>query len=57
MSRTQKGKKGCGFEFWKSRYSPHGDGPGRFIKDVTHKRERLKAKINLNKGTETNPKY
>jgi hypothetical protein len=34
----------AGKEYWKSRYSPGGEIPGKFIKEKTHRRERQKAK-------------
>jgi hypothetical protein len=44
MSRTKKGKKSPGFEYWSSRYAPGGDVPGRVTKKLTHKKERKTAK-------------
>ena len=45
MSRTKKGAKGPGCEFWKSRLD-HGkfEDPGPETKDLTHKKERRSAK-------------
>lgn len=45
MSRTYKGSKGPGYEYWKSRYSPGAiEDPGHFMKKLTHKRERQQSK-------------
>lgn len=45
MSRTRKGSKGPGYEYWGSRYSPGAiEDPGRFTKILTHRRERRRAK-------------
>ena len=49
MSRTKKGNKGSGYEYWKSRLKRHGDQPGKKTKVVTHQRERAIAKRNLKK--------
>jgi hypothetical protein len=50
MSRSYKGSKGPGYEYWGSRYSPGGERPGRFTKNLTHKYERRVAKENTNKA-------
>ena len=44
MSRTKKGSKGPGAEYWKSRLHRHGEAPGMVTKKLTHKAERRKAK-------------
>jgi hypothetical protein len=33
-----------GKEYWKSRLHPQGEIPGRFTKDLTHKKERKQNK-------------
>lgn len=41
MSRTIKGKKGCGYDFWSRRPPNSGvQGYGPFAKKVTHRKER-----------------
>lgn len=40
MSRTKKGGKGPGYEYWKSRLHPQGETPGRLTKRLTHRKER-----------------
>jgi len=40
MSRTRKGGKAPGSEYWKSRLHRHGESPGRVTKDLTHRKER-----------------
>ncbi len=42
MSRTNKGKKGAGYEYW-SRRSEHRE-PGRLSKMWTHREERRQGK-------------
>ena len=44
MSRTRKGSKGPGHEYWKSRYHRYGEVPGRITKVLTHRKERRQAK-------------
>ena len=39
MSRTRKGSKGSGYEYWSSRPGSHG-GVGKSFKVVTHRIER-----------------
>lgn len=40
MSRTTKGKKPPGFEYWKSRLHRGGEAPGPDTKKLTHRKER-----------------
>lgn len=48
MSRTKKGKKGPGHEYWSKRPGNKGGGiPGKEIKKRTHKLERLEEKLKL----------
>lgn len=49
MSRTKKGSKGVGYEFWSKRPCSNKSGclPGKFNKKRTHRVERQRAK----KGT------
>jgi hypothetical protein len=42
MSRTKKGSKGAGYEYWSKRPGP--TIPGKFAKTVTHKIERQQNK-------------
>lgn len=45
MSRTKKGSKGPGFEFWTARPgNRHGGGVGKYAKRITHKIERQQNK-------------
>ena len=46
MSRTQRGNKGPGYEYWSRRplARKFGCPPGRGVKRETHKLERLEAK-------------
>ena len=45
MSRTRKGKKAPGTEYWSRRpFNKHGQIPGPFAKKRTHKRERQDGK-------------
>lgn len=51
MSRTIKGKKGAGYDYWSRR--PHsGKGYGPDIKDASHRSERMKAKEETRKDLE-----
>lgn len=49
MSRSKKGGKSPGFEYWKSRLKRYGDQPGKDTKVLTHKVERRPAKTKLGK--------
>ena len=46
MSRSKKGKKSIGAEFWGKRpiARNHGATPGRITKTLTHRLERLEGK-------------
>lgn len=46
MSRTKKGQKGPGHEYWSKRplSSAHGAVPGRITKDITNGKERMAAR-------------
>ncbi len=46
MSRTKKGKRGVGDEYWGKRpvSNKHGAPPGRYTKTRTHRLERIEAK-------------
>jgi hypothetical protein len=49
MSRTAKGKKGPGYEYWSRRPSKMKfPPPGRATKTITHRLERADAKRKLN---------
>ncbi len=56
MSRTKKGKKGPGYEYWGKRpiSASHGAVPGRFTKTRTHKIERKQGKISVQKEMKKN---
>lgn len=49
MSRTIRGEKGLGFEYWKNRYGGYEELPGRITKKWTHRRERHIEKQELKK--------
>lgn len=44
MSRTNRGKKGAGHEYWSRRNHKDCTRPGRFSKTETHRKERRDAK-------------
>jgi hypothetical protein len=44
MSRTLKGSKGPGYEYWKSRLHRWGERPGRYTKVRTHRKERRQSR-------------
>lgn len=45
MSRTFKGKKGVGYEYWSRRpCNKNGGNPGKYTKKRTHKLERIENK-------------
>lgn len=45
MSRTKKGGKGCGFEFWTARpFNKCGGSLGAYAKKRTHRAERAEGK-------------
>jgi hypothetical protein len=44
MSRTLKGGKGPGYEYWKSRLHRWGERPGRYTKVRTHRKERRRTR-------------
>lgn len=48
MSRTKKGKKGVGYEYW-SRRSKYRE-PGRWSKTMTHRAERRQGKREVNEN-------
>lgn len=47
MSRTRKGRKSCGFDYWSKRcFGNMCMGYGKVAKEITHKKEReLNKKI------------
>ena len=48
MSRTKKGKKSPGYEYWTARPGNTGGGiPGKSTKKRTHRLERKQKKIKL----------
>lgn len=44
MTRTKKGAKGPGYEFWSRRTPTKNCGSGKISKRITNKAERQKAK-------------
>jgi hypothetical protein len=52
MSRSVKGAKGPGYEYWGSRLPKHGMCPGRYTKKRTHRHERRQGKAQVNERTE-----
>jgi hypothetical protein len=44
MSRTQKGSKAPGYEYWGKRPGSGHFAPGKYAKRVTHKAERQQGK-------------
>jgi len=49
MSRTKKGAKGPGEEYWSRRPSKNQRDPGPSTKNITHRQERAENKRNLHK--------
>ena len=49
MSRTKKGSKGPGYEYWSRRPAKGATDPGKASKTITHRLERAAAKRELNK--------
>lgn len=48
MSRTKRGEKGPGYDYWSRRHPGNGiDGYGKPIKKLTHKYERQLSKREL----------
>lgn len=52
MSRTNKGSKGPGYEYWASRLHRYGEAVGRFTKMLTHRRERRRGKSEVREDPE-----
>lgn len=52
MSRTNKGSKGPGFDYWKSRLRKYGwwEKPGPLTKLLTHRKERREGKKEARDG-------
>ena len=48
MSRTKKGQKAPGYEYWGKRPGPRD--PGKYSKTRTHRLERLEDKAEIKKG-------
>lgn len=44
MSRTRKGKKGPGYEYWSARPGNYNNSPGAGVKRRTHRAERRQGK-------------
>lgn len=54
MSRTNKGGKGPGYEYWTARPgNKNGGSPGRATKKATHKTERQQGNKDTAKDAET----
>jgi hypothetical protein len=52
MSRTQKGSKGAGYEYWTARPGNKGSiTPSSAAKKRTHKAERQQNKVKLTDGS------
>jgi len=51
MSRTKKGKKAVGYDYWSKRPTPSMT-PGRPAKTMTHRRERIEGKNEIKKQRE-----
>mgnify|MGYP003427396584 CR=1 FL=1 len=51
MGKTKKGSKGPGYDYWARRPGNEGkcNSPGKGVKQLTHKRERLQQKKEDNK--------
>ena len=47
MSRTHKGTRPPGYEYWASRLHRHGEAPGRYTKTLTHRYERRQVRESL----------
>ena len=56
MSRTKKGEKGAGYEFWKRR-AVSMCSPGRSNKKLTHRLERRHAAEALQKAAGDTPLF
>ena len=52
MSRTHRGGKGAGYDYWGKRILSGTCGYGKYVKKQTNKRERLKDKARLKNGEE-----
>jgi len=56
MSRTKKGAKGPGYEYWSRRPAKMKyPSPGRETKAITHRQERAATKRDLGKKNEQQP--
>lgn len=49
MSRTKKGSKGCGYDFW-GRRAKSCCPPGKVTKQITKRIERARSKAAVRKG-------
>ena len=52
MSRTKKGAKGPGYEYWSRRPAKSCTDPGKENKTITHRLERAAAKRELKRAPE-----
>jgi hypothetical protein len=53
MSRTRKGNKSPGYDYWSKRPgSRKASSPGKFAKKLNHRLERLEGKKQVKKGKE-----
>lgn len=52
VSRTKRGSKGAGYDYWGRRAESGNCGYGPDIKKSTHRKERNRAKKKLREGVE-----
>lgn len=52
MSRTKRGEKGCGYDYWSRRPYSSSYGYGPDIKKLCHRAERIQAKEIVNREVE-----
>lgn len=52
MSRTKKGSKGSGFDYWGKRPKSGNCGYGKSVKTISKRIERARSKSNVQKGVD-----
>lgn len=57
MSRTRHSGKGGGYEYWASRSGKYYEVPGRYIKVITHLKERRVGKLEVVRTPDEVRKY
>ena len=57
MSRTKRGEKGPGFEYWSKRAGPKMMPPGSIAKKLTHRAERQEAILHVLEKPEQPPRH